>query len=73
MEQLEIYDTYELAFVTPTRHSYIYDYLVGRVWHHSLQRCGWKPRRPNATASCLTPWRWETHQLIWPRHQATPP
>jgi len=34
-----------LVFLTPTSHSNIYDHLVGRVWHRSLQRCGLKPRR----------------------------
>jgi len=57
MEQLGIYDPYGLVFVTPTSHSNIYDHLVGRVWHRSLERCGLKPRRLYArvTASCLTP------------------
>ena len=45
MEQLGIHDPYGLVFVTPTSHSNIYDHLVGRVWHRSLQRCGLKPRR----------------------------
>jgi integrase len=45
MEQLGIYDAYGLVFVTPTSHSNIYDHLVGRVWHRSLQRCGLQPRR----------------------------
>jgi integrase len=45
MEQLEIYDPYGLVFVTPASYSNIYDHLVGRVWHRSLQRCGLKPRR----------------------------
>ena len=45
MEQLGIYDPYGLVFVTPTSHTNIYDHLVGRVWHRSLQRCGLKPRR----------------------------
>jgi integrase len=33
------------VFVTPTSHGNVYDHLVGRVWHRSLQRCGLKPRR----------------------------
>jgi integrase len=45
MEELGIYDPYGLVFVTPTRHSNVYDHLVGRVWHRSLVRCGLKPRR----------------------------
>ena len=45
MEQLGIYDPYGLVFVTPTSYSNIYDHLVGRVWHRSLERCGLKPRR----------------------------
>ena len=45
MEQLGIYDPYGLVFVTPTSHTNIYDHLVGRVWHRSLERCGLKPRR----------------------------
>ena len=45
MKQLGIYDPYGLVFVTPTSHSNIYDHLVGRVWHRSLERCGLKPRR----------------------------
>ena len=45
MEKLGIYDPYGLVFVTPTSHTNIYDHLVGRVWHRSLQRCGLKPRR----------------------------
>ena len=45
MEQLGIHDPYGLVFVTPTSHTNIYDHLVGRVWHRSLQRCGLKPRR----------------------------
>jgi integrase len=45
MDQLGIHDPYGLVFVTPTSHTNIYDHLVGRVWHRSLQRCGLKPRR----------------------------
>ena len=45
MEQLAIYDSYGLVFVTPTSYGNIYDHLVGRVWKRSLQRCGLKPRR----------------------------
>jgi len=45
MEQLGIYNLYGLVFVAPTSHSNIYDHLVGRVWHRSLERCGLKPRR----------------------------
>ena len=45
MQLLEIYDLYGLVFVTPTSHSNIYDHLLGRVWHRSLQRCGLKPCR----------------------------
>ena len=45
MEHLGVYDPYGLVFVTPTSHSNIYDHLVGRVWHRSLERCGLKPRR----------------------------
>ncbi len=45
MERLGIYDPYGLVFVTPTSHCNVYDHLVGRVWHRSLQRCGLKPRR----------------------------
>ena len=45
MEQLGIHDPYGLVFVTPTSHSNVYDHLLGRVWHRSLQRCGLKPRR----------------------------
>jgi len=45
LEQVGIYDPYGLVFVTPTSHTNIYDHLVGRVWHRSLERCGLKPRR----------------------------
>jgi integrase len=45
MEKLGIYDPYGLVFVTPTSHTNVYDHLMGRVWHRSLQRCGLKPRR----------------------------
>jgi integrase len=45
MKQLGLYDPYGLVFVTPTSHTNIYDHLVGRVWHRSLERCGLKPRR----------------------------
>jgi integrase len=45
MEQLGIYDPYGLVFVAPTSYSNVYDHLLGRVWHRSLQRCGLKPRR----------------------------
>ncbi len=45
MEQLGIYEPYGLVFLTPTSHSNVYDHLVGRVWHRSLERCGLKPRR----------------------------
>jgi integrase len=45
MEHLGVYDPYGLVFVTPTSHTNIYDHLVGRVWHRSLERCGLKPRR----------------------------
>jgi integrase len=45
MEQLGIYDAYGLVFVTPTSQSNVYDHLLGRVWHRSLQRSGLKPRR----------------------------
>ena len=45
MEQLDIYDPYGLVFVAPTSYSNVYDHLLGRVWHRSLQRCGLKPRR----------------------------
>ncbi len=45
MKQLGIYDLYGLVFVAPTSYSNVYDHLLGRVWHRSLQRCGLKPRR----------------------------
>ena len=45
MEQLGIHDAYGLVFVAPTSHGNVYDHLLGRVWHRSLQRCGLKPRR----------------------------
>ena len=45
MEQLGIYEPYGLVFLTPTSYSNVYDHLLGRVWHRSLQRCGLKPRR----------------------------
>jgi integrase len=45
MEQLGIHDPYGLVFVTPTSYGNVYDHLLGRVWHRSLQRCGLKPRR----------------------------
>jgi integrase len=45
MEKLGIYDPYGLVFVAPTSYSNVYDHLLGRVWHSSLQRCGLKPRR----------------------------
>jgi integrase len=45
MKQQGIYDPYGLVFVTPTSHGNVYDHLLGRVWHRSLQRCGLKPRR----------------------------
>ncbi len=45
MEQLRIYDPYGLVFVAPSSYGNVYDHLVGRVWHRSLQRCGLKPRR----------------------------
>ncbi len=45
MEQLGIYDPYGLVFVTPNSLTNIYDHLVGRLWHRSLERCGLKPRR----------------------------
>jgi len=45
MEHLGVYDPYGLVFLTPSSHSNIYDHLVGRVWHRSLERCGLKPRR----------------------------
>jgi integrase len=45
MEQLGVYEPYGLVFVSPTSHTNIYDHLVGRVWHRSLERCGLKPRR----------------------------
>ena len=45
MEQLGIHDPYGLVFVAPTSHGNVYDHLLGRVWHRSLQRCGLKPRR----------------------------
>jgi integrase len=45
MEQMGIYDPYGLVFVAPTSYSNVYDHLLGRVWHRSLQRCGLKPRR----------------------------
>ena len=38
-----IYDPYGLVFVTPTSYNNIYDHLVGRVWHRSLERCGLNP------------------------------
>lgn len=45
MQQQGIYDPYGLVFVTPSSHGNVYDHLLGRVWHRSLQRCGLKPRR----------------------------
>ncbi len=45
MKQLGIYDPYCLVFVAPTSYSNVYDHLLARVWHGSLQRCGLKPRR----------------------------
>jgi integrase len=45
MEHLGVYDPYGLVFVTPNSRSNVYDHLLGRVWHRSLQRCGLKPRR----------------------------
>ena len=45
MEQLGVYESYGLVFVTITSFDNVYDHLVGRVWHRSLQRCGLKPRR----------------------------
>ena len=45
MEQLGIYDPYGLVFVAPTSYGNVYEHLVGRVWHRSLQRCALKPRR----------------------------
>jgi integrase len=45
MEQLGIHDPYGLVFVAPTSYGNVYDHLLGRVWHRSLQRCGLKPRR----------------------------
>ena len=45
MDQLGIHDPYGLVFVTPTTYGNVYDHLLGRVWHRSLQRCGLKPRR----------------------------
>jgi len=45
LEQLGLYDPYGLVFVTPTSHGNVYDHLLGRVWHRSLERCGLKPRR----------------------------
>jgi len=76
IEQLGIYGPYGLVFVTPTCYSNIYDHLVGRVWHRSLQRCGLKPRRLYAQRhSCLshalamgTP-----PQLTWRQRLGTPP
>ncbi len=45
MEHLGTYDPYGLVFVTPISHGNVYDHLLGRVWHRSVQRCGLKPRR----------------------------
>ncbi len=45
MEQLGIYDAYGLVVVAPTSYSNVYDHLLGRVWHRSLQRFGLKSRR----------------------------
>ena len=45
MEQLGIYELYGLVFVAHSSHTNVYDHLLGRVWHRSLQRCGLKPRR----------------------------
>jgi len=45
MNELGIYELYGLVFVTLTTYGNVYDHLLGRVWHRSLQRCGLKPRR----------------------------
>jgi integrase len=45
MEMLGIYEPYGLVFVAHSSHTNVYDHLVGRVWHRSLERCGLKPRR----------------------------
>jgi integrase len=45
MEHLGVHEPYGLVFFTPASHPNIYDQLVGRGWHRSLERCGLKPRR----------------------------
>jgi integrase len=45
MQQLGLYGSTELVFVTPTRYGIVYDQLLGRVWKRALRRCDLKPRR----------------------------
>ena len=45
MQEQGLYEKHSLVFVTPGSFTNVYDQLLGRVWHRSLERCGLKPRR----------------------------
>ena len=45
MQEQGLYQREGLVFLTPGTFTNVYDHLLGRVWHRSLQRCGLKPRR----------------------------
>ena len=45
MQEQGLYEKQGLVFLSPDTFSNVYDHLLGRVWHRSLQRCGLPPRR----------------------------
>lgn len=45
MQEQGLYEKHGLVFLTPGSFTNVYDQLLGRVWHRSLERCGLKPRR----------------------------
>jgi integrase len=53
MEHLGVDEPDGLVFVAPTSHSNVYDHLLGRGWHRSVERCGLKRRRLYAQRQCF--------------------
>jgi len=45
MQEQGLYEKQGLVFLSPDTFTNVYDHLLGRVWHRSLQRCGLPPRR----------------------------